>query len=210
MKLFDGLWAPSPRKVRIFLAEKGIEVERITLDLRKDEQLQPAYLAVNPRGLLPALLLDDGTLIDESAAICRYFEALHPEPNLFGRDAREIALIESWTRRIESDCYAAVADVFRNSLPAFRDRAVSGKWPPIAQISELVTRGRIMFETFVKAADAQLAKSPFIACDRYSYADITLLTALDFGKNVNLNPPDELTHLNSWLTDVRQRKSAEA
>src|SRR3546814_4920328 len=116
------------------------------------EQLQPGFLAGNPRGLLPALLLDDGTVIDESVAICRYLEMLCPEPNLFGRDARETALIESWTRRIDSDCYAAVVYVFRNSLPALQDRAVAGKWPPMPRseehTSELQSLMRISYAVF--------------------------------------------------------------
>src|SRR3546814_20113645 len=121
MKLFDAGWAPSPRRVRIFLAEKGVEVETVSIDLRTDEQLAPAYLAVNPRGTVPTLILDNGTVIDESTAICRYFEAVHPEPTLFGQTTVEIALIEGWTRRIESECEAAVENVFRNTLPALRE-----------------------------------------------------------------------------------------
>ncbi len=210
MKLFDGSWAPSARKVGIFLAEKSIEVERVTLDLSKDEQAQPPYLAINPRGMVPALLLDDGTVIDESSAICRYFEVLHPEPNLFGRDAREIALVQAWASRIETDCYAPVANVFRNSHPALRDRSVSGKWPPLPQIPELVTRGRVMFDSFVKAADAQLAKNAFIAGDRYSFADITLLISIDFAKTARLMPGEELVNLGRWHADVSARPSATA
>lgn len=210
MKLFDGRGAPSPRKVRIFLAEKGIEVERIVLDLRQDEQLQPAYLALNPRGTVPALVLDDGTVIDESSAICRYFEALHPEPNLFGRDAVEIGLIDAWTRRIETDCYAAIVNVFRNSVPVFRDRGISGKWPPLPQIPELVTRGRIMFNSFAEAADSRLGKSAFIACDRYSFADITLQIALDFAKFAGIIPGENLVNLARWRSETAQRESASA
>lgn len=210
MKLFDGPWAPSPRRVRIFLAEKEIEVERVIVDLRRDEQLAPAYLAVNPRGTLPALLLGDGTLIDESSAICRYLEALHPEPNLFGRDPLEIALVESWTRRVESDCYAAAVNVFRNSMPALKDRGVSGKWPPLPQIPELVRRGQIMFETFAEAVNERLAQSAFLACDRYTFADITLQISLDFAKSSALIPNERLVHLHRWQANVGQRKSATA
>lgn len=210
MKLFDGLWAPSPRKVRIYLAEKGIEIERETLDLRKDEQLQPAYLAINPRGTLPALLLDDGTVIDESTAICRYFEALHPTPNLFGKDALEIAMVEAWTRRIETDCYAPAANVFRNALPALSNRAVSGNWPTLPQIPELITRGRIMFGCFTEAANERLGNSAYIASDRYTFADIALQVAMDFSRKAGLIPNGNHIHLSRWWADVGQRKSAAA
>lgn len=210
MKLFDGAGAPSPRKVRMYLAEKGIAVERVTLNLRAGEHLQPAFLAINPRGMLPALLLDDGTMIDESVAICRYFEALHPDPNLFGLDARESALIESWTRRIETDCYAAIAYAFRNSNPAFKDRAVTGRWPPLAQIPELVTRGRIMFDSFAKAIDEQLGRFPYVAGKRYTFADTTLHSTLDFGKIAGMVPPEGLHNVMRWWDEMAQRKSAAA
>lgn len=210
MKLFDAKHAPSPRRVRIFLAEKGIKIERETIDLRHDEQLSPAFLAVNPRGTVPALLLDDGTLINESSAICRYFEALQPEPNLFGRDAREIALVEAWTRRIETDCYAAIVYVFRNANPIFRDRGVTGKWPQLPQIPELVTRGRQMFETFLEAMDARLARESHVAGDRFTFADITLLVSLDFGKAAALVPDEKHTNLWRWWVAARERDSAKA
>src|SRR5579875_1986416 len=146
MKLYDAAWAPSPRRVRIYLAEKGIEVERVIIDLRRDEQLSDAYLAINPRGAVPALELDDGEVITESAAICRYFEALHPAPPLFGASPIEIARIESWTRRVESDGYIAAVYAFRNSIPQLKDRGVAGKWPPIPQIPDLATRGAVMWK----------------------------------------------------------------
>ena len=111
MKLYDAPWAPSPRRVRIFLAEKGIEVPCEAIDLRSGEHLGDAYLRINPRGALPALELDDGEVLCESAAICRYFEALHPQPPLFGTTPIEIGRIESWTRRIEGDGYAAAVYV---------------------------------------------------------------------------------------------------
>lgn len=210
MKLFDAGWAPSPRRVRIFLAEKGVEVETVSIDLRTDEQLAPAYLAVNPRGTVPTLLLDNGMVIDESTAICRYFEAVHPEPNLFGQTPVEIALIEGWTRRIESECYAAVENVFRNTLPALRDRALPGKWPPMPQLPELVTRGRIMFDQFVAAADARLGASAYLARDRFSYADIALVVALDFGRRAGLVPGETRANLARWYSEVSARPSMAA
>lgn len=118
MRLYDMTLAPNPRRVRIFLAEKGIEVPRVEIDIQKGENLEPDYLAINPRGVVPTLVLDDGTILDESIAICRYFEALQPEPNLFGRDPLEIARVEAWQRRIEFEGLFNIAAAFRNSRPA--------------------------------------------------------------------------------------------
>ena len=187
MKLYDAAWAPSPRRVRIYLAEKGIDVERVPVDLRSDEQLGDAYLSINPRGAVPALELDDGEVITESAAICRYFEALHPAPSLFGTTPIEIARIESWTRRVESDGYFAAVYAFRNSVPALKDRGVPGKWPPIPQIPELATRGAVMWKAFVEGLNGHLADSEWIAGDRYSFADITALVTVDFAARAKLD-----------------------
>lgn len=210
MKLYDSDWAPSPRKVRIFLAEKGIQVERIMLDLRANEQTSAEFLAINPRGMVPTLLLDNGVIIDESNAICRYFEALYPEHPLFGTSPQEIALIEAWSRRIEHDCYSPVANALRNSLPAFKNRPVTGQWPPMPQIPALAERGEIMFHSFTQAANQQLSTHSYIAGEQYSFADITLLVALDFAKIMKLAPVAELANIARWYTKVTQRKSADA
>lgn len=119
MKLFDADWVPSPRRVRIYLAEKQITVERAVIDLREDEQFSEAYLALNPRGIVPALQFDDGEVLCESAAICRYFEAMGDPSALFGETPRDIARIESWTRRIENEAYAAVFMCFAISAQRF-------------------------------------------------------------------------------------------
>src|SRR5215467_15072461 len=121
MKLYDGGRAPNPRRVRIFLAEKGIEVPLETLDLGALEHKTEAFAAINPLQRVPVLELDDGTVITESIAICRYFEALRPEPPLFGRGALEIALVEMWNRRVELNLYSAVSAVFRHTHPAMKD-----------------------------------------------------------------------------------------
>ncbi len=208
MKLYDAKWAPSPRRVRIFLAEKGIEVPTETIDLRGGEHLADDYLRVNPRGAVPALELDDGEVLCESAAICRYFEALRPEPALFGRTPIEIGRIESWTRRIESDGYAAVAYVFRNTLPAFRDNAVVSH-PGTAQIPELAARGMIMWEGFTAALDRQLAAHPWVAGEDYSFADITALVTIDFARAAKLGF-EEHAALARWHQAASARPSASA
>ncbi len=211
MKLFDADWAPSPRRVRIFLAEKGLEVERVPVDIKGGEHLGGDYIAVNPQRQMPALLLDDGTLIDDSHGICRYFEALQPEPPLFGRMPVEIALVESWLRRIEHDCFQAVAIAFRNKVRVFEGRAVSGQWPPIAQIPDLVERGRCMWGAFADVLEDRLARVPYIAGEAFSMADISALVSIDFGIDTRLPDPREgRPALARWHAEISARPSAAA
>ncbi|MCW4463315.1 glutathione S-transferase N-terminal domain-containing protein [Sphingomonas sp. BT-65] len=210
MKLYDAPWAPSPRRVRIFLAEKGLEVPCEAIDLRTGEHLGDAYLRINPRGAVPALELDDGEVLCESAAICRYFEALNPEPPLFGTAPLEIGRIESWTRRIEGDGYAAAVYVLRNTVPAFKDRAIPGAGLAAVQIPELAARGTLMWEAFTEALDARLADREWIAGGAYSFADITALVTIDFARAAKLVVPGELTHLRRWHEAASARPSASA
>ena len=210
VKLYDAVWAPSPRRVRMFLAEKGVEIAREMIDLATDAHLSPDYLAVNPRGTVPALLLDDGTLIDESSAICRYIEALHPEPRLFGRTAQDIGLIEAWTRRIDDDGYGAAVLAFRNRNRHMVDRGLAGKWPPITQLPELIDRARTMWTCFTAALDARLAGRDWIATDHYSYADLTALVAVDFAQATKLDTGDLPPALAGWHQRVSARPSAQA
>jgi glutathione S-transferase len=191
MLLYDGQWAPNPRRVRIFLAEKGIEIERTQIDLRSGEQLGAAFLAINPSGTIPALRLDDGTLIDDSVAICRYFEALQPDPPLFGRDPLAIAMIERWTRWVEAEGYQAVVAVFRNANPAFADRPLPGPRPLMPQI-------------------AALADSEWLAGDAYSFADITALIAVDFAKAARLPPAIDHAAIARWHQAMSARPSTAA
>ncbi|UZK69230.1 glutathione S-transferase N-terminal domain-containing protein [Sphingomonas sp. S1-29] len=211
MKLYDAPWAPSPRRVRIFLAEKGVVIDREHVDLRDSEQLRDAYLKINPRGAVPALELDDGEVLCESAAICRYIEALYPEPSLFGSDPLAIGRIESWTRRIEGDGYAAAVYAFRNRSPAFVDRGIPGNWPPVAQIPELAARGMVMWDGFVKALDERLADRTWIAGGGYSFADITALVTIDFAKSAaKLSVPERAKHILRWHAAATARPSAAA
>ncbi len=210
MKLYDADWAPSPRRVRLFLAEKGVEVERVAVDLRANEQLGAAYLGRNPRGMVPALELDDGDVITESAAICRYFEALHPEPALFGASPLDIARVESWTRRVESDGYAAAVYAMRNTRPSFADRAAVGNWPAIAQIPELAQRAQIMWGAFIEAVDAHLTGREWLATEGYSFADITLLVTLDFARAAKLDVAERFAALTRWHACASARPSAGA
>ncbi len=210
MKLYDAERAPSPRRVRIYLAEKAISVERVPIDLKAGAHLQPDYLAINPRGTVPALQLDDGEVIGDSTAICRFFEALHPDPPLFGARPVEIARVTAWTRRVEAEGYAACVYALRNVARRFADRAEPGDWPALPQIPALAARGTLMWESFAIMLDAHLAGSEWIAGDRYSYADITALVTVDFAEAAKLKLPGGLSNLRRWHDAVGARPSATA
>lgn len=204
MKLHDFAQAPNPRRVRIFLAEKGIEVPRVAVDLRKREQISPEFLAKNPFGIVPVLELEDGTCISESIAICRYLEALHPEPALFGRSALEIGTIEMWNRRVELYGLLAVAGVLRNWSPFFADRALPGP-EPVAQLPALAERERGAVARFLTLMDEHLARTPFVAGQSYSVADITLLVTIELAGRCEIRDiPDNVQR---WHRDMIARPS---
>jgi glutathione S-transferase len=203
MKLYDGGRAPNPRRVRIFLAEKEIKVPTEPVDLGAMQQRGEAYTAINPLQRVPALVLDDGTVITESIAICRYFEALQPDPPLFGRGALEIALVEMWNRRAEFNLYLPVSSVFRHLHPA----AKAMEDPQVPQWGE-ANKPRI-FE-FLQLLDGELKGRPYLAGDAYSVADITAMIAIDFMRVSKLAVPDTLTSLKRWHQAVSARPSAAA
>jgi glutathione S-transferase len=203
MKLYDGGRAPNPRRTRVFLAEKGIKLPLEPVDLSAMQQKSTAYSAINPLQRVPALVLDDGTVITESIAICRYFEALQPDPPLFGRGPLEIANVEMWNRRLELHFLLPVAHVFRHLHPAMKEMEV----PQVPAWAE-ANRPRIM--EFITLLDAELKHRPFIASDAFTVADITGLVALDFMKPAKLKVPDELGNLKRWHAAVSARPSASA
>lgn len=209
MKLYEFTMAPNPRRVRIFLAEKGVEVETEQVDIPAGQNIAAEFRAINPRGLLPTLVLDDGTVIDESVAICRYFEELHPEPPLMGTDAKSKAVIESAQRHMEWDGLMPVADAFRNSNPAFADRAVSGT-EGVAVIADLVDRGKQLAGRFLNSLNATLGDSEFVAGDTFSIADITAFCVIDFAKWVQIRAGEEHSNLNRWFAQVKARPSSSA
>jgi glutathione S-transferase len=209
MKLYDMRVAPNPRRVRVFLAEKGIEVPTVEINIRAGENLTPEFLAINPRGVLPTLQLEDGTVIDESTAICRYFEELRPDPPLMGRTPLEKAMIECWARRVEFDAGQPVMDAFRNSFPPYAERAVSGKSGNKA-IPELVERGKARLVDFYATIDRRLAESEYVAGPAFSIADITLLCIADFARAVKLPTPEGCEHFARWHAQVSARPSAKA
>ena len=165
MKLYEYTMAPNPRRVRIFLAEKGVEIDTVQVDIPSGENLAPEFRAINPRSLLPTLVLDDGTVIDESVAICRYIEELHPEPPLMGTDAKSKAVIESAQRHMEWDGLLSVAEAFRNSNPTFVDRGISGS-EGVPAIEALVDRGRASTMRFLGALNDTLGQSEYVAGGR--------------------------------------------
>jgi glutathione S-transferase len=203
VKLYDSKMAPNPRRTRIFLAEKGIEVPIEQVDIMTMQHKTPEYTAINPLQRMPALVLDDGTVIAESLAICRYFDALQPEPPLFGTGPKEIGLVEMWSRRCENNLFATVAAVFRHLHPAMKELEV----PQVPAWAE-VNKPRVM--DFLKLLDRQLGEHEFIAGDRYSVADITAQVTIDFMKVPRLAVPDELTNVKRWHAAVSARPSARA
>ena len=203
MKLYDSRQAPNPRRTRIFLAEKGITVPTEQVDIMAKQHKTPEYAAINPLQRMPALMLDDGTVITESIAICRYFEVLQPEPPLFGVGAKEVALVEMWNRRVELGLFFPVAQVFRHTHPAMRELEV----PQVPDWAE-ANKPRII--EFLHVLDGELKNTRFIAGDRYTVADITALCAVDFMKPAKVAVPDDCTNVKRWHADISARPSAKA
>ncbi|MEQ9642016.1 MAG: glutathione S-transferase family protein [Alphaproteobacteria bacterium] len=202
MKLYDTTMAPNPRRVRIYLAEKGIEVPMEQVDLGNMAHKSDAFVKLNPLMRVPVLELDDGTCISESMAICRYFEETQPEPPLFGRDPKEKALVEMWNRRVELNVYNAVAAAFRHGNPgmAEREEQVAG-WAEVNQ-----RRAPEMFDFL----DASLGDSKYFVGDYFSIADISALITVDFARVIKLRIGEQHKNLARWHADVSGRPSAKA
>lgn len=203
MKLYDFGFAPNARRVRIFLKEKGISIPSEQVDLGKLAHKSDAYSAINPLQRVPALILDDQTVITESIAICRYFEAQQPEPVLFGRSAKEIALIEMWQRRLELSLFLPVAAVFRHLHPAMKEMEV----PQVAAWGE-ANKPRVL--EFLALLDRELASRRYAAGEAFSVADITGLIAIDFMKPGRVKVPGEMTNVLRWHAELSARPSAAA
>jgi len=201
MKLYDSVRAPNPRRVRIFLREKGIEIPTVTVDLAAFEHKEAAFAQVNPLRRTPALELDDGTVITESVAICRYFEEIHPHPVLFGRTPLEKALVEMWNRRAELELFVPITHTFRHGHPGMAKHEV----PQLAEWAE-INRPKIV--EGLALLNEQLSKTPFLAGDAFSIADITALCAIDFMKPTKTKVPDEMMSLLRWHQEVSSRPSA--
>lgn len=203
MKLFDGGRAPNPRRVRIFLAEKGIAVPLVPVDMGAMEHRGGDVAARNPLQRLPVLELDDGAVLTESVAICRYFEELQPEPALFGRGALGRARVEMWQRRIELNLFQPVSHAFRHIHPAMKE------WE-VPQIAEWGEANKPKALDFLVLLDAELALREFAAGDEFSIADITGLVAIDFMKPARLAVPETLANVVRWHKALAARLSASA
>ena len=206
MKLYDYPGAPNPRRVRMFLAEKGVDVESVTIDMAKGEHKTPEFLAKNSSGKLPVLELDDGTCIAESVAICRYIEAVHPEPNLFGADPVELGRIEMRNRQIELEMLSQIGISWVNG--PIVGRMLAGR---VTQIPDAKVQSDAAVRRFYERLDGELDADAYIAGDRFSVADITALIAIDFASSmVELEPDRSLEALWRWHADVSSRPSASA
>ena len=211
MLLYDQKHAPNPRRVRIFLAEKGLSYERKQINIVRGENLTAEFLRINPLGRLPTLVLADGTVLDESVAICRYLEELHPEPPLMGIDPLSKARIEARQRYVEFDGLLPISEVFRNAYPGFNTRAVGGNFGTVEAIPELVKRGKYLASIFFKRLEEELSTSPYVAGESFSIADITALCAFDFATDTARIPfPENSPALQRWYQNVSKRPSAQA
>ena len=211
MKLYDSKLAPNPRRVRMFMAEKGIECETAQVDIIQGENLSDDFLAINPRGVLPTLVLDDGTVLDESVAICRYLEEIQPQPPLMGTDPVSKAHVEARQRHMEFDGLMGAAEAFRNSFPGFANRGLPGNAGAVDAVPELVERGKNTVQRFYERLDQALAQSEFVAGDAFTIADITALCTVDFAAGAARVPiPDDCENLKRWHAAVSARTSAAA
>ncbi|HEX9169962.1 MAG TPA: glutathione S-transferase [Roseiarcus sp.] len=203
MKLYNSNLAPNPRRVRIFLAEKGVTIPRVEVDLAKLEHKTAEFSALNPFQTIPILELDDGTRIAESIAICRYIEELSPDPNLFGATALERAIIEMWQRQLELRLLLPIAQVLRHSHPHMAEMENP-------QVPEWAAANRPRALRAMGIVDEALRDRPFIAGDRFTVADITGLVALDFARPARIPVPPELININRWRETLKARPSAAA
>ena len=201
MKFYDCETAPSPRRVRIFIAEKGIELQTVQVDLASGEQFSDEFRAINPDCVLPVLELDDGTNLSEVTAISLYLEEIQPEPTLFGASAVERATTMMWNAKAEQQGLWAMADAFRNTVKGLQGKALPGP-DSYDQIPELAVRGRARVEAFFRKMDAQLAGNEYLTGDRFTIADITALVLFDFAARMKISPTEGQGNLQRWYASV--------
>ena len=203
MKIYDFPLAPNPRRVRIFLAEKNVEMVYVHVDIIKGENRTVEFMQKNPLGGLPVLEFDDGTYLTESVAICRYFEGLYPNPPLMGADPRDAAFVEMWNRRMELEVFHPIANFVQHTHPLFKDRMQ--QFPQFGEVRRDHGLQRLEW------LDSILAQRPFVAGDRYTIADITAQVAIDVGINLGgMTLPTGARHLKRWHEAVSSRPSAKA
>ena len=209
MILYDYKRAPNARRVRIFLAEKKINIEIKNVDLMKQENIQDDFLKINPSGTVPFLQIKEDEGLTESIAICRYFEEEYPEPAMMGSNPLEKAQIEMWQRLVEFNGIFPAGESFRNRLEGFKDRAIAGP-NKIKQIPELVERGEILLNHFFKRIDLHLSKSKYVGSNNFSIADISAYIAIDFASWIKIMPDENHVYLNKWLEKIKLRDSINA
>lgn len=210
MKLYTSPRAPNPRRVHVLIAEKGLEVPTQVVDLSKAEHFGDDFQAISPDRVVPALVLDDGTVIHESIAICRYLDAAFPERRLFGSDPRSIGLIEMWSRQIELQLYVPTQDAYRNSRPGFADRALPGVQGGVVAIPELVPRSNATAGRLLDKLDRHLERREFIVGEELTMPDIMGVVALDFGERVKMEVVQDLSgwpSVERWRGLVSERPS---
>ncbi len=208
MKLYTFAPAPNPRRVHMFLAEKGIKVDEVEVKIRDGANLEPPFTELNPLRTVPVLVLDDGQQITESVAICRYFEAVQPEPALFGTTPLEKGMVENWHRRVELEGMQAIGEALRNTSPRFENRAIAGA-RPFAQIPALAERGFERTDHWFKDLDARLGESEYVAGDTFSMADISAYIAVNFARMVKVQPDETLRNLARWRSAIDARPSSQ-
>ena len=210
LTFYDCATAPSPRRARIVLAEKGVAHETVQVDLRTKEQLSEAFRAINPQCTVPALHIEDGTekglVLTDNAAIAAYLEAKYPQPPLFGSTPPEKAEIASWHWRVEFEGLLAIAEALRNSAPAMENRALPGPLD-YAQIPALAERGLSRVQQFMDMLDKHLAGRTFVAAEQFSIADITAVVAIDFARVVRIKPGEQHVNLRRWREVMALRPS---
>lgn len=209
MKFYDCATAPSPRRVRIFAAEKGITLPAVQVDLRNGEQFSDAFRNINPDCTVPVLVLDDGTVIADAVAICGYLEEMQPDPPLIGATAQERAVVTALNRQIERDGFFAAMDAFRNTAKGLVGRALPGPHD-YEQIPDLAERGRARVGHFFRAMDALLKGRKFVAGERFTIADISVLVLAELAARAKLAIPEECADLHRWHAAVSERPSAKA
>ncbi len=204
MKFYDCSTAPSPRRVRIFIAEKGIDIDTVQIDLAAGEQFSDEFRRINPDCVVPVLKLNDGGFLSEVTAICQYLEACFPDPPLLGHTPEEAARITMWNAKVEQQGLHAMAEAFRNSAKGLKGRAITGV-KDYEQIPELAERGRNRVLQFFERLDQQLADNQYVAGEGFSMADITALVVVDFARWAKITVPDDAIHLRRWYDEISSR-----
>jgi len=207
MLFYDCSTAPSPRRARMFIAEKGLEIETRNISIAEGEQLRPEFLSVNPRATVPVLVTDDGTTLTENLGIAAYLDAAFPEPPLMGRTPEEKGLVLMWNATAETQGGLPIAEALRNGNPHMKGRAVTGT-ANYDQIPELAERGLARAAAFFDLLEDRLQQSPFIATDHFTLADITAYVFVDFARVIKMRIPEENTASQAWFAAIKSRPSA--